>query len=724
MLKKTFGLIIMIVLMMASGFFITGCSCGDNGYVVKVTFVNGDKELGLSSYQFKKSFNEPADISFDVLEGFDHSGIKGTINNRTVDYSVEFSNPEIEEAYEYSVKKTITYTIDKVSRAFELVIDLANVKKKTFEISLSNNLTGFSAVTVSEEQTKNLTVLNENNILTTRTFEDNKIAVNYGEYVILVYKKTNDVREIETLYSKKNRFSANVANIGKVQYSYYNVARRGNSNYSYNSDYFSRVYYLGKIQEDLVLQDTIPNYEEEKGFVFDKTPNTFYLMTNMADYSSGLLNVSTYSTTSKGYNSTNTNLDRVDGKVIEKNSADFNLNKRYDVHKFYIGADLDSDILLTTNEKNNLHKDLYVRIESELDIENINLYLLLYEKDKLTSSSTKSIPLDIISDKGFVYAKLTKDLVSSFCVSRSYVDNNGIVYDYKIGNAILYVNIDYDYVQAERNAKTFEYTIINLPLSIDSNIDFNKIDYHIVPYILNEDGSKDYGFVDYHYMSSHDIVYFRTDKLYNGDNYKNTLYLDVFGPDYVNYKNTTISNLNLYNSGNILNKLPLYVENKQEYNGVKDTLIALGDRHALNEYSISAKINLVDNVKMPMNIDFSNLELPNNLAEGIYITNKSNFSSLSDFQMINIETKDKITNIQLGSNQDIYYLVACNSIDDFEFDVYLNPVDKWTKVTITKDLYDIAGNPIVLEINGINYQIKVKYQEVIFELHANNFFAG
>lgn len=726
MLKKTFSLLVMIVLIIASGFLITGCSCGSNGYVIKVTFINADSELGLTSYQFEKDFNEPADITFDILEGFDHTGLKGTINNKVIDYSVEFSDPEIEKEYEYSVKKTITYSIDQVSRAFELVVDLANVQKKTFEITLSNNLSGFSAVTVSEEQTKNLTVLNENNILTSRTFEDNKLAVKYGEYVILIYRKTNNLKEIDALYSTKNNFSLNTANLGALEYAYYNVAKRGNSLYSYNGEYLSRLYYIGKIQEDLNLQDTIPNYKEEKGFIFEKTPNTFYLITNMEKYSSNMLTINTYSATNQPYNAGDKNLDKIDNQVVIKNSPAFNLYNRYDVHKYYIGNDLINDKLLTTEDKLDLHSELYIRIESEVGVEHLNLYLLLNEKDKINASTSKLIPLNIFSDKGYAYAKLNKELISSFCVDRSYVGENGEIYNFEIGNAILYIKVDYDYIYSEDRFFENTYSLINLPVFINNSqedVDYNLIDYHLVAYILNEDGSKDFGLIDYHYVQQ-DIAYFRTDKLYDENGtYLNTLYVDVFGPEYSGFKNTVIMNIDLYKSAEILNFDEMLIpEDVQEFNGITGYKINLGDKHPLNEYAICAYINLSSTIKSNFVVDFSGLELPQNLSEGVYATNNISFSDLNDF--VYISYLQNPTTIELGANKDLYYLVACPSIENFEFDIYLLPEDKTTKITKSKDLYDIAGNPIVLEINGINYQIKVMYQVDIYQIFENKFYAG
>ncbi len=731
-MKKIFSLMMIFGFVLLSSFALTSC-CSPRGFVAAINFLNADSRLGLESYSYSVDFNTNTVVTFTIPEGYDHTGLEGRLGTKILKYSTIYSDLGVEEGYEYTTDKIITFTISKISRDFELNIDLTKVQFKTFDLKLSSALSNFKCVIVDEKSVENLTeVHKDKNVLEELYFVGNKLTIEYGKYAILVYNKLSNMSDISALYSSVNKFSVNVATISGIPYVYYNCATRGNSIYYYSGNASSRMFYLGKMQSSIEFFDSIPNYQKEAGIEFDKRPNTFYLLSNKAEYNSDMLDIEIFRDSKKLYVSGDENIDKVGDVVIEKCTSDMTLLNKYDTHRLYLGEGLSGDRLLNSDEKEGMANDLYIRVGSSTGlVDQMGLYLLQDEKEPIIDIGSNATPAitQFVSniDSSVTYAKLTKDILTKFCVNRTFVGDDENI-NYQIGNAILFVKQKSLLMQPQ-------YSTINVFYNFNNQKVDNYKDYRVVPYILNDDGTKDFGFVDYHsiydnsdYGYNRAIVKFVTTKLfditddgnYSNDIERKTLYFDVIGPDYIDHRTNTISKVNFKYNGVLQYANGLSVENASVLNGVLGSGVSVKTRTFSDGYLIETVIYLNSQNSASHSVDFGALDLPEDLSTRIFVTNKASFASISDFTEINAWTKERT--ISLGYSVNIYYFIVSPRGVDFDFDVYLDLSDDNTKLTSSKSLFDIAGNKITLSVNGIAYQIMVKSQISIFSSGISKYY--
>lgn len=728
---KYFCLIIGIIL---CGFLFSSC-CSPNTLTIDVNFIGVDSELKNNLVDYKKQvkFNEPAIITFKVPEGFDHTKIDTKIDGVPYAHEVNF-DASVVENLQYSVGKTITINIDSVKRDLKLDIDLTNMPKLEFNVELDKNLQAgnFSIVTVDEDSLDNLTNLNDNIITNKINFVSRIASVEYGEYAFLIFKKSSDSEYVETVYSEIGNFTldAKKTSIGSNVFATYDSSKRGNSYYYINYQNDTRIYYLGPIKEDLKLSSSIPNYVEDKGFDIQKSPNIFYLFTNLSSNNSETFSLQSYVKSDRQYVESDDKLDKIEDFCIEMTDESFVYNNRYDVHRIYIGDDLDSDDLVNDVDKLQLSDSIYFNIQSKIDTQYLNIYLLNYEKEK--PSSTNKLELEIISQNGLKYFVINKNVVENFLLERDTV-NNGNITNYKIGSAILYIQMDYKHFQEDRQNQDpfdrFKYTRIHLHTEIIGNkTNLDNHYFYFVAYIKN--GEKlDYGLIDYHY-ASYDMIYFMTEDLFEknpdgtyGDYKQNSLFVELRGFDYESNKSITISSATFY-LYDVKASNEIFVENPKEFNGVSNVPITIKNKEHLYEYSITSKIVLNPSLQQFFSLNFSQMEFPNVAYEGIYFTNNNNFSELKDFVFVNNTNKDTIKNINISQNQDLYYFVRCESIDNFDFKICLDPENPTeTLISSTIPLKDVIGNNITLEINGAPYNIFVVKMDAIYGTIDGNIYA-
>ena len=142
------------------------------------------------------------------------------------------------------------------------------------------------------------------------------------------------------------------------------------------------------------------------------------------------------------------------------------------------------------------------------------------------------------------------------------------VYEYLTGSAILYPELDYTVFQNDRLSSKFMYTRVWLTIDILSNtIGATSRDFHFNLYLKNESTIK-YGVVDYH-NSSRDCIYFLTSDLFDGDKYKNTLYAEIRGKEYKDFRTMPVRGATfVLGFGTYLNMEPIKVKDFKNYNGV------------------------------------------------------------------------------------------------------------------------------------------------------------
>ena len=348
--------------------------------------------------------------------------------------------------------KEVTFKISSVKRDFQIDIDLTDMKKRTFDITLDKNLTNCTIVTIPEEKTKTpLLDLNIQDTLVRKSFINQKTSIEYGSYAILVKSIEDNDSNIDTIYSDINRFTSNehIGSIGSIDYSFYNASKKGNSYYRYNNT-SSIIFYLGKIQEGMDLYSNIPEYEPDKGFEIDRIPNVFNLFTNRIDYKSTLFDFDIYTSTDKVYNSSNSNLEKIidnsDGNnkeiVLEKSSQDEKYRDKYNLFKTYIGKNLNSDNLVDSEDKDYLMKDIYIKFNSEIDLQYFKFKLLNYEGDN--PSKAFELKQKFVSDKNSTLVKINYEDMLLFSQRRSILQGDYEV-NYYTGSAILYIEFSESY---------------------------------------------------------------------------------------------------------------------------------------------------------------------------------------------------------------------------------------------------------------------------------------
>jgi len=727
-MKKIISFCSMIMVILV-GFILSSC-CSPSDCQVKVTFVSADEELGLEDYEYEVKFNEPTKIQINIPEGFDHTKINATISGTVQEPLVEFEE-EVEEEYYYSINKTLTYSIANVKRDFELILDLTEMPKLQFNVNLSAGLNDFKVVTVADETLKKLTLLNKNNTTSEISFVNQVAAVDYGENIFLIHTQNSSDRKLyNALYSEVNHFTLdkNKSSIGSIEYSEYGVSKKGNTRYYYDGDVYSSIFYIGEIKEDINIYPDIPGYVKEKGFKTDEEPNTFYLFTNLSEYNSDYCTIETYVATNETYNSSNSNLDKIGNVVVKKVAPNSIYKQRYDVHNIYIGSDLNGDSLLSLVQKNKLKENLYIKVSSTIGLEHIKLKLIKYEKEGLSEGYL--LNADLVSSKGGTFIKLTKEAMMEFTIQRDMIDANQNVHTYYTGSAIFYFELDNNYFAEDRYPGKFKFSRFQLGIKIlNTETEGTVEDFHFAAYI--KDGEKrDYGLIDYHYNTSKlnriDCIYFATDKLFDeNNNYKNNLYVEVRGEEYQDYKSITISSITFHIGILLLTAPdPLYVEDPKVYNGYKEYLIDIDEKKTLSEYTILASLSLSQKKYQAMEVDFSHFELPQKQGEMVYATNKINFKELADFGTpITYVNQSTFNSVSISCNYDLYYFVRSASGIDLDFDIYLDPNDKNTKVSASTTLYDITGEPITIDINGEPYYVKVLMLDIIYDTIDGNLYA-
>lgn len=707
------------------GFLLSSC-CYPKPVKVTVNFIGADERLGLEDYSYTVKYNSPTTISFKVPEGYDHNKLVASIGEKIIDLDCEYDENE-DDGFHYAVGKTLSWSLGAVRSKFTLDIDMTEMTMVKHKITLESGLADFKVVVVPQEKTESrFSSLDSSDVLETIDFNGNIAYVEYGSYILLIHN--TEKSSYDAIYSNLNHYTdaKNQANIGTLNYSVYNLAKKGNTNYYYNRDPYTAIYYFGQIKEDIKLYPKIPDFEEDRGFDIERQPNVFYLFTNLSEYNSDMLTMEAFSSTDVLYNSTDPNIDRIDGKVIKKVSPYQIYKDKYDVHKIYLGDDLASDILINENDKKKVNTDLYFLVSSSMGIENINFNLLkdAFEKTqygegyKLTLSETKT-------NKGKFCLKLDKKTLVDFILERDLIDENNIVHKYKSGSAILYPEVDYSFFNTQ---KMGNYTRIFQIITINNNdTGITRDDVHINFYLKDGGGVK-YGLSDHEFWISNrekrDCVYFKTSDLFGEQEgtrkkaYKNNLYIEVRGKEYTDFRSVVINSVSFGVYDEVLTKTPLKVENAKEYNGYKDYLLSKLPYEELGEYTITISINLKSAYKEPTTLDFSTLNLAN--EDGLSITSNEQFESLSDFSYISSINKDNFSSIQFSIYRDLYYFTT-SADSNFDIEIRLDPDDPSTIISSSKNFCDIMGNPIAIEVRpGEFYYLKVIKQDTIFELLTND----
>ncbi len=722
------------MMLLFCGVVLSSC-CSPKPLEVTVTFKGADSRLGLSDYKYLVEFNDSTKVSFDVPKGYDHTQISGSISDVNVDYNVKFKDEKsLEKGYEYASEKTITFEIDFVKRDFELVVDLSKMTKLTFDISLAGDMTDFQAIIIPQEMTDGfLTDIWARDVIETVDIVNYKVSIEYGNYVVLSHNKQKSGVNYDALYSYVNHYTLdkNKASIGSINYSYYNRAKKGNSDYTYNGDSRTALYYIGEIKEDIDIRSSIPNYEPDKGFQIERNYNTFYMFTNLEECNSDLFSIEAYAPTSDTYDSSSADMDIIDGQVVKKVKASDTFNFKYDIHKIYLGNDLQNDALLNDEDRETIHEKLYFVVSSavgqeyssSVDIWNNITFHMLENQYELCDDDNK---INLASDnngyketaKGKKYIQFSDEDLDKFSLTRDYLvgDSKG---EYETGLCILYPKLTYNFFSAH---KQNDYLTIYKNISIDDS-SLSSDDFYYNIYIL-EDGKKNYGMVDNHFWldseTKMDRVYFRkTDLLELGEDgvyrYKGNLYVDFWCKGYENYKSIVIEQLHISVDGNSQtgNGLKLTTDGSST-NGIKGFKIETLYFRDLGEYTLTVQAVMKQAYQELTTLDFSYFEMPSNYTNGVYITNNPLFESIEDFFFVNENNKTTFNQMKFSMYGDLYYFVR--SDEDFDIEVRLQADDPTTKISTSQDFCDIKGDKITMNIQGFPYKIKVIKQDTIYEL--------
>lgn len=697
--------------------------CSPKEIVISVHFQNADSRLGLKDYKFNNEFGTAAYITFDVPKGYDHTKIKGTAEGYDLEYSVDYEIPNAEETYGldylYDLNKTVTYKVAMVKRSCRVNIDMTEMTKKTFNISLDTGMSGFKVLIISKDQTEGLVKLLSKDVKETIEFNNNVATVEYGKIAILLHNRKTSNQSYSAIYSELGRFTAikNIQNQGTLRYSEYPVAQKGNTLYNFNYDSNQCLYYLGEIRESIDVQPTIPNFQYEKGFSIDRTPNIFYLFTNLTAYNSDILTMNAYSPVGNNYNGND--LDSIDGVSIQKVSPAQIYNDRYEIHKIYLGHDMNSDPVLTDRE--NVNTDLYLEVSSCLGISNINFYLLAYERED-KQYATKLEVSTKTSTKGRYFIKLSSDVLQKYCQDRDQISGDS-VYPYKTGSAILYPNLD-DFYSKERDQDKYSLIKIWLTKNIIGGTETIKdedIFYNL--YTLDNSNKKHYGLIDYNSEPNstkpRDFIYLLRDDIFPNGKYCKQLYADVRVERYVDFRSVTINSVSLVLGKGDLLVNETTVKDCKICNGIDNLSIDFLPKDMLWQYEITANVKLKLKYSQLTTLDFSYLEFPSNeIGSSVYMTSKSEFSDFNDFFSVTPANKTLYKdngNLKFSSAQDLYYFVKCDE-EDFDIEMRLDPNDPSTCISKSKELKDITGERRKIYVHDVPYYIRVVKQDTIYSL--------
>lgn len=718
-------------MLLLCGVFLSSC-CSPAPLQVTVTFNGADSRLGLENYKYHVNFNDTTKISIDIPKGYDYTVASAYVISASgdekidIEYTVKYLDDIVpEEGYEYDYEKTITFELNFIKRDFEIVIDLSEMQKLKFDITLGSDMSEFQALIIPKEKTQGLiTELNDSDLLEKIDFEDYKASIEYGNYVILNHDKVTSNANYSSIYSDINHYTLDKdkANIGTINYSYYNKAQKGNTDYLFNNDYRTSLYYIGEIKEDINFYSSVPNYIQDKGFQIDRSPNMFYMFTNLTEYNGDMLTIEAYAPTDKTYSASNANMDKIDGKTVEKVNPSSIYNNRYDVYKIYLGNNLQTDVLLTDEDRKDANEELYFVVSSCIGLENINFHMLENEFERTTTAHHIDVQTSLTA-KGKNYIKFEKDDLSKFILQRDKIMPSGTVVDYQTGLSILYPEVDYTFfgnTKFTSHLRIFKNIEI---ISKDAKIDEEDISFNL-SFLDGEDVK--YGLHDNHFWpnnsSKTDCEYFQVSDLFDYVlekdkwvyRYKNNLYLSIKSNEYENFKSPLLDGFTLYVEDLPQTRTPIKVIDAKTYNGYNDYLITNFSYDFMGEYSLTIKVSLRGTYTNSTVLDFSYFDMPENYTQGIYMTSNSLFEKVEDFTFISGSNKDTFNKLKFGMVGDLYYFVR--SDEDFDIEVRLDPDDPATKISASGYYKDIKGEKITMKVQGLPYNIKVIKQDTIYEL--------
>ena len=767
MVRKIIKNLCLILFMLLSVWTLTAC-CAPDDCTINIVFNNIDERIGVSTYSETVAFGEGLIVEFTIPEGYDCDELIAKVEDLEFPCTITLEDESVAKGYEYSTAKNVVLGLNKITRDFDLVFDMSEVTKRTFDITLNKEVLSASTcknddgeavsnmkvVTFDSEYATHLVELSEDIVRDTISFVDGTATIEYGEYAIICYEKQELNATISDLYSYTGHFTEEekINTYNNIDYVHYPVAIRGNTYYNLHENGAvntkSRLFYIGKIQEDLSIIKNIPTYVEQKGFVLDNSENKFSLLTNRQDYNSDLLTIDIYGLSDVAYTANDDRLDKVGGNTIKKiekySSAENKVLKnsdvmyeyinRYDVTNMYIGDNIEEDSLLSENEKVSLSSKLYISIKCEVELENLDIMLLTYEKQLSNDFPMLILTNTIVSEKGQVLFELDKSVLADFIFDRAEETSSGVV-NYQVGNAILKVGMKTTYIDNSRFSGTFEYSVINYPLTLNSDTCKTDHDYQLQFYILNDDGSRDYGFVDMQKYSE-DLVYFRTDKLWDEDGkFKENVYLNIIGPEYNDFYNPVINRIYLYlNYDWPLTTDGIAIENAQEFDGMLNIPVDISGQEQKpypgDQYRIKINLTITSINETRMQLDFENMNF-NNYTDAIYVTSNFDFEDFNDFQRIDNLSKTTHNPVYFGKSTDLYYFVVAE--EDLDFDVivgemqgedYVASSNPERIISDSKQLFDIAGNAVTVFLNGKLYNVYVKYQAYdIFQVMGTNHWA-
>lgn len=777
MFKKTIRNLILCLMIVLSSYIIGAC-CGPKMCKISVNFNDVDELLGLSNYTEIVEAGAPVKVVVDIPEGYLYDNFSAKVGEYNLNYDVKISDPTIEPEYEYTVAKTITISIDRVNANHQIDIDMSGVRIKKLKVGVAKDLlnnailkednsiisTNLQIVTINPEYLTDLKYLRGDAILDQIPVTiDGEAYVEYGNYAIFCFTKEENKQEMKSIYSSVGKFTPEnkIIEFKENKYAQFDLAVKGNQPYNLyeNNSLLSktRLYYIGQIKEDMDIYRQIPDFEVTKGFTFENKKNQFVLLTNKQDYNSSLLSISAYVSTFQLYDSANLMLDMIGDHTlakIQKYNEDglfktpdvySEFGKRYDMLSFYIGENIVLDTFLTQEEKSTLSNDIYLVIESEIPIDELNIQLLSYEKQAMNDFPKKILTNYEISIRNKAVFKIDKSIVNEFIKERrdTYSGN-----DYLIGNAILYVSIGQKFMEENWDRK--EFTTLMYPLTINGSTINYSLDYSIELFVEDKSGNVDYGFIDMQ-GDNCDVAYFKSSQLYDqeGDSApvaRNDLYIRITGPDYNDYYSPVIETIFLYKPYDVplVGQLGESVKDPKTFNGLEKYSINVD--MSLNSLDNSTFIGRQFSIKIFLNVttknlgifdvDFSNISLKDKFNDAIYMCNNIEFDSLDDFQRVdNSAINNDSANIRFGNNCEIYYFVYSED-EDLEFDIYVgqrNPetnvyegvYNELRKISETTVLKDILGNIIRVRDNtGKFHVVYCKHQYCdVYKIEGGEHFA-
>jgi len=773
-MKKILLNLSLILISLLSVVGLSAC-CEPADLKIDVIFDNVDPNMGVETYVQNVDYGEDLSVEFVIPEGYEHHSMTAMLKSQVekqLEFEVELEDEEVEYDYEYSTSKTIRLSIQKVTLDFDIVFDMSQVRLKEFDITFddqliktaetqdkggSNYSTNIKLLKINPEYINRLVSLDSTTVLGEVVVGRNSAKVNYGEYIAICYTKSSDKLEIPTMYADIGHFTDvnKISTTSGLRYVQYNVATRGNTYYNLiennSTNTFTRVYYIGKIQEDVNLYKAIPNLEVAKGYNVSHK-NQFTLLTNLSDYASESLTINFFAPTEKSYNASDEGIDQISGvnvEKIKKYSEGGELNnpevlyeyiKRYDAYNMYVGDNKAQDSLLTTKEKQTLPEELYFSIKTTDALrDGLDVKLLVYEKQRDNDHYTYQLTLTetATSLKGEKFYKLDTDVVSEFLLDRAEGVGQDLI-PYKTGNAILNVRI----AETVKYSSSFPYSSFTYPISFGSQ-QGSSLDYQVEFYVLNEDGSKDYGFVDMHNGIFGDYVFFETDKLWKKENdgswtCLDNLYVNIRGLDYNDYYSPVIERIYIKYFDVNIETHGIPVTNPRTLNGIEGYRVDYSGQtnqpYYSDQYKIAISLIITNLNTDVVKVNFNNMDFSENSnSDAVYVTNTFRFNSLSDF--IRVDNLSCTGNIDLafGTTTDIYYFALSDA--PLDFDVYVGHVEEGTnkyvgikdenrKISSSKKLYDIAGNEIIFYLNGRPFNIYVKYQDCeVYNLQGSQHFA-